>query len=125
MQQTRSKRLLLSDKLKALTHGDVEAAHSTSSTTSLHTRLPNLEFPRFDGDLKLWQSFWKQFSFHIDDTDLLIISKLTYLLSLLDNTVKDVVGVPHTSATYKRVVDLMKQRFGKSECIIRELQANS
>lgn len=27
-------------------------------------------------------------------------------------------GVPHTSSSYKTVVGLLKQRFGKTECII-------
>ena len=118
-QQARQKRLLCADKYKQLTEGDKNQGDSSSSTASLHARLPKLELPRFDGDLKQWHSFWEQFSSHIDDTDLPTISKLTYLLSLLDGTAKDVVeGVPHTSASYQTVVDLLKQRFGKSECII-------
>ncbi|KAK3880152.1 hypothetical protein Pcinc_015323 [Petrolisthes cinctipes] len=37
----------------------------------------------------------------------------------LDGTAKDVVeGVPHTSTSYRTVIDLLKQRFGKTECII-------
>lgn len=118
-QQARQKRLLCADKLKKLAEGDKDKSDSSSTTAPLHAKLPKLELPRFDGDLKQWQSFWEQFSSHIDDTELPTISKLTYLLSLLDGTAKDVVeGVPHTCASYKTVVDLLKQRFGKSECII-------
>ena len=118
-QQARQKRLLCADEYKQLTAGDQNTVDSTSTTASFHARLPKLKLSRFDGDLKQWQSFGEQFSSHIDDTELLTISKLTYLLSLLDGTAKDVVeGVPHTSNSYKTVVDLLKQRFGKSECIV-------
>ena len=41
------------------------------------------------------------------------------MLSLLDGPAKNAVeGVPHTSASYKTVVDLLRERFGKPECII-------
>ncbi|KAK3892369.1 hypothetical protein Pcinc_003777 [Petrolisthes cinctipes] len=116
-QRAKHMRLLCADKLKELTVGD--KVDSVSTIASLHARLPKLELPRFDGDLKQWQSFWEQFSSHIDNTELPTISKLTYLLSLLDGTAKDMVeGVPHTSTSYRTVIDLLKQRFGKTECII-------
>ncbi|KAK3894074.1 hypothetical protein Pcinc_002176 [Petrolisthes cinctipes] len=116
-QRAKHMRLLCADKLKEMTVGD--KVDSVSTIASLHARLPKLELPRFDGDLKQWQSFWEQFSSHIDDTELPTISKLTYLLSLLDGSAKDVVeGVPHTSTSYRTVIDLLKQRFGKTECII-------
>lgn len=75
--------------------------------------------PKFDGDITKCHSFWEQFSSHIDVAERPTVSTLTYPLSLLEGTVKDVVeGVPHTSASYKAVIDLLKQQFGKSECII-------
>ncbi|KAK3870957.1 hypothetical protein Pcinc_023865 [Petrolisthes cinctipes] len=123
-QRAKHMRLLCADKLKELTLDD--KVDSVSTIASLHARLPKLELPRFDGDLKHWQSFWEQFSSHIEDTELPTISKLTYLLSLLDGTAKDVVeGVPHTSASYKTVVDLLKQRFGKTACIYPRTRPSS
>ncbi|XP_068208330.1 uncharacterized protein [Palaemon carinicauda] len=90
-----------------------------STAASIHARLLKLEVPRFDGQMTQWQSFWDQFSSHIDDTELPVISKVAYLLSMLDSPEIDVVqGVPHTSAIYRTAVNLLKEKFGNSECII-------
>ena len=118
-QKARRTRLLCANRLKEISVPDKDKDSTDSETPSVHAKLPKLELPRFNGEITQWQSFWDQFSSHIDDTDLPIISKLTYLLSLLDGPAKDAVeGVPHTSASYKTVVDLLKERFGKPECII-------
>lgn len=85
---------------------------------SLQARLPKLELPKFSGDITQWQSFWDHFS-HIYETDLPVISKLTYLLSLVDGSTKDVVqGILHTSDSYKVVTKLLTQCYGRPERII-------
>ena len=118
-QKARQTRLLCANRLKEISAPDKDKDSTDSETPSVQAKLPKLELPRFNGEITQWQSFWDQFSSHIDDTDLPIISKLTYLLSLLDGPAKDAVeGVPHTSASYKTVVDLLRERFGKPECII-------
>ncbi|XP_068235740.1 uncharacterized protein [Palaemon carinicauda] len=119
--RARQTRLRCANRLKDISAAGIsdDDRGSSASTASIHARLPKLELPRFDGEITQWQSFWDQFSSHIDNTELPVISKLTYLLSLLDGPAKDVVqGVPHTSASYRTVVDLLKERFGKSVCII-------
>ena len=106
-------------RLKEISAHDKDKDSTDSEALSVQAKLPKLELPRFNGKITQWQSFWDQFSSHIDDTDLPIISKLTYLLSLLDGPAKDAVdGLPHTSASYKTVIDLLKERFGKPGCII-------
>ena len=118
-QKARQTRLLCANRLKEISAPDKDKDSTDSEAPSVQAKLPKLELPRFNGEITQWQSFWDQFSSHIDDTDLPIISKLTYLLSLLDGPAKDAVeGVPHTSASYKTVVDLLRERFGKPECII-------
>ena len=118
-QKASQTRLLCANRLKEISAPDKDKDSTDSETPSVQAKLPKLELPKFNGKITQWQSFWDQFSSHIDDTDLPIISKLTYLLSLLDGAGKDAVeGVPHTSASYKTVVNLLKERFGKPECII-------
>ena len=117
-QKARQTRLLCANRLKEISAHDKDKDSTDSEAPSVQAKLPKLELPRFNGEITQWQSFWDQLSSHIDDTDLPSISKLTYLLSLLDGPAKDAVeGVPHTSASYKTVVDLLKERFGKPECI--------
>ncbi|XP_068228016.1 uncharacterized protein [Palaemon carinicauda] len=119
--RSRQTRLRCANSLKDISAAGIsdDDRGSPASTASIHARLPKLELPRFDGVITQWQSFWDLFSSHIDNTELPVISKLTFLLSLLDGPAKDVVqGVPHTSASYRTVVDLLKERFGKSVCII-------
>ena len=106
-------------KIREMTAADKDSTESSSSISAVNVKLPKLELPKFNGEITQWQSFWEQFSSHIDDTELPVISKLTYLLSLLEGPARNVVqGVPHTSASYKTVVDLLKERFGKTERII-------
>ena len=62
--------------------GSVSGKSSQESDVT-NVKLPKLELPKFDGEVTHWQSFWDQFSSHIDATDLPVISKFTYLMSLL------------------------------------------
>ena len=58
------------------------------------------------------QSFWDQFSSHVDNSDILVINKFSYLTSLLEGGAKSVIlGLSHTS-------DLLKERFERSERMI-------
>ena len=82
-------------------------------------KLPKLELPKFSGDVTLWQSFWDQFTSHIDSSSMSDISKFSYLSSLLEGDAKKVVmGLPHTSDNYKAACDLLKERYGRKERII-------
>ena len=84
-----------------------------------NVKLPKLELPKFNGEVTHWQSFWDQFSSHIDATDLPVISKFTYLMSLLEGEAKNVVkGLAHTSANYPVACKLLKERYDKPERII-------
>lgn len=90
-----------------------------SSGHSLGARLPQLRIPIFDGDILNWTSFIDQFNAVVDQSDLPIITKFTYLRSLLaGDALKCVSGFSLTEANYKLVLDLLKERFGKPENII-------
>lgn len=63
--------------------------------------------------------FWDPIASHIDATYLPVISKFTYLLSLLEGDARNVVlGLAHTSVNYPVACDLLKEHYGKSERII-------
>lgn len=110
--------MLAKKRLQELQKGDDDNA-SLSSGGSLAVKLPKLELPKFYGDVTEWQSFWDQFSSHIDNTDLPDISKFSYLLSLLEGEATVCVqGLSLTTVNYKIACDLLKERFGRSEQII-------
>ncbi|XP_050706794.1 uncharacterized protein LOC126992176 [Eriocheir sinensis] len=92
---------------------------TSTSGKSPEVKLPKLELPKFKGDVTEWVSFWDQFSSHIDDTEIPVISKFTYLVSLLEGEAKSVVqGLSHTSANYSIACDLLKERYNRPERII-------
>ncbi|KAK3892841.1 hypothetical protein Pcinc_003312 [Petrolisthes cinctipes] len=97
------------------TLGDTDSRDSDVT----NVKLPKLELPKFNGEVTQWQSFWDQFSSHIDATDLPVISKFTYLMSLLEGDAKNVVnGLAHTCANYSVACGLLKERYNKPERII-------
>ena len=54
-------------------------------------KLPKLVISKFDGSFMDWPRFWGQFSEAIDKSTIAPISKLTYLLELLEPKVKHTV----------------------------------
>ncbi|XP_042892723.1 uncharacterized protein LOC122266866 [Penaeus japonicus] len=112
-------RILAEAKVKELVAADAQDIVSQDSQAAVNVKLPKLELPKFSGDVIQWQSFWDQFISHIDATDIPVISKYAYLLSLLEGDAKNVVkGLAHTSANYQVACDLLKERYGRKERII-------
>ncbi|XP_042890905.1 uncharacterized protein LOC122265587 [Penaeus japonicus] len=107
-------RILAEAKVKELVAADAQDVVSQDSQAAV-----NVKLPKFSGDVIQWQSFWDQFISHIDATDIPVISKYAYLLSLLEGDAKNVVkGLAHTSANYQVACDLLKERYGRKERII-------
>lgn len=52
-------------------------------TRKPRVKLPQLELPRFDGDIKQWPAFKNIFYASVDSVDLPLVSKLQYLKSAL------------------------------------------
>ena len=109
----------LSELLKKDKSDDGNGSDMSASSTNTKVKLPKLELPKFTGEVTEWQSFWDQFKSHIDDSDIPVISKFSYLVSLLEEEAKSVIqGFSLTSANYKTACDLLKERFGRPERII-------
>ncbi|XP_066964289.1 uncharacterized protein [Macrobrachium rosenbergii] len=56
---------------------------SVSSKEKSEVKSRRLELPKYSGDLTEWQSFWERFDALVDQSELLVISKFSYLQSLL------------------------------------------
>lgn len=118
----RAPRILAAQKLVDIVKEQAEANPTEQGSTGKslsNVRLPSLELPKFSGELTEWQSFWDRFVALVDDSDIPVISKFSYLLSLLDGEAKSVIkGLALTTANYAVACTMLKERFGRSERII-------
>jgi hypothetical protein len=82
-------------------------------------KLPKLELPKFSGDVCEWQSFKDQFVATVDNSDLPDVTKLTYLLSLLEDQPKRVIeGLSITNDNYAVALKLLDERYERKEQVI-------
>ncbi|XP_064470062.1 uncharacterized protein LOC135384806 [Ornithodoros turicata] len=98
-------------------HGQGGGDYSTLETT---VKLPKLEIPRFNGDLRNWNSFWDQFDSTINSNQSIAkVDKFKYLRSYLtDKAATAVSGLSLTAENYDIALDLLKERFSKKSLII-------
>lgn len=95
--------------------GSVRSYTSTISTA----RLPKLELPKFNGEPSKWPEFWGQFKANIHTADLPVITKFSYLQSLLNGDAKAAIqGMSLTADNYSIAVSLLERRFGRKENIV-------
>ena len=99
---------------------DANADNRTNvSNSHVDVKLPKLNLPKFSGDVLQWPSFWDQFSVTVHDTDLPVVSKFTYLMSLLEGEPKQAIhGLSLTTDHYTIACKILKDRFGRKETII-------
>ena len=73
----------------------------------------------FSGNVIEWQTFWGQFSATVDSTALPVVSKFTYLRSLLDGEAKQAIeGLSIINDHYKTACSILKERYRHNERII-------
>ena len=85
-------------------------------------RLPKLNLPTFDGNILCWQEFWDVFNSSVHEQEIPNVTKFSYLKSTLCGTAANAIhGISITNDNYKTAIDLLKERFGKSEVIIETL----
>nr|XP_027223343.1 uncharacterized protein LOC113815478 [Penaeus vannamei] len=105
--------------MKRANDGSDSDKGSVSSMSTSDAKLPKLELPKYDGDLTQWQSFWDRFTASIDRTDIPVITKFTYLQSVLQGKALSAIrGVTLTVPNYKVACDILKNRFGRPQIII-------
>ena len=82
-------------------------------------KLPKIQLPSFSGDVTEWQTFWDQYEATIDKSELPVISKFTYLRSLLKGeALQCIQGLSMTALHYSSACDILKERYGRKERII-------
>ena len=94
-------------------------AESSHGRQQVHAKLPRLELQPFGGDYTEWQSFWDKFEAIVHKTEVPVISKFSYLQSLLkDEALTAIAGLSLTEANYEAARTLLQERFGRPERII-------
>ena len=112
-------RVNAASKLLELTQSDQDAADKSTCVSAADVKLPKLTLPKFSGDVLEWQSFWDQFKVNVHDSDLPVVSKFSYLLSLLQGEAKQAVqGLSMTSDHYKTACKILEDWYGRIERII-------
>jgi len=113
----RARKLLM--KLSMKKDADDDVASIASSTRTPDVKLPKLVLPTFSGNVLQWQSWWDQFCAVIHNGMLPVITKFTYLKSLLEGEALEVIhGLSLTEAHYLLACDLLQKRYGRREKII-------
>lgn len=88
--------------------------------THITVKLPKLQIPKYNRELRSWETFWNQFDLTIHrNTSLSNISKFRYLRSYLVGKAQVAIkGLQMTEDNYSITVDVLKQRFGRKDLII-------
>ena len=118
-EKARVSRVNAASKLLELTQSDQDAVDKSTCVSTADVKLPKLTLPKFSGDVLEWQSFWDQFKVNVHHSDLPVVSKFSYLLSLLQGEAKQAVqGLSMTSDHYKTACKILEDRYGRTERII-------
>ncbi|CAG7831255.1 unnamed protein product, partial [Allacma fusca] len=84
-------------------------------------RLPKLEIQKFGSDLKEWLCFWSLFKKIHEDEDVDSEDKFQYLLQAIipGSRARELIdSYPPTAANYPKVVESLKQRFGRDDLLV-------
>ena len=118
-EKARVSRVNATSKLLELTQSEQDAVDKSTCVSTADVKLPKLTLPKFSGDVLEWQSFWDQFKVNVHDSDLPVVSKFSYMLSLLQGEAKQAVqGLSVTSDHYKTACKILEDRYGRTERII-------
>ena len=92
-----------------------QAAVAGVETALAASRLPNLDLPRFNGDVFYWQQFIDAYMAHIGrNKKIPLVDKFTHLIRLLDDDAKAAVrSFQLTADNYQPALDHLKERFGR------------
>lgn len=107
----------------------VSAVGSNSIVTGRRKfKLPRIELPKFDGNIRDWLPFWGQFSKIDRDPDIDDSDKIQYLIqsTVAGSRARQLVeSFPAIGENYKKVINVLKSRFGRDdlqiEVYIREM----
>lgn len=83
-------------------------------------RLPKLTLPKFRGEITKFRGCWESFQSAVhNNSDLTEIDKFNYLYSLLEGPgLRAIQGLAITAENYKSAIDILNERFGKTQQVI-------
>ena len=83
-------------------------------------KLPKINLPTFDGNVLSWQPYYQSIKVSVvDNPSLADVQKLEYLMrSLKGSAAKAVKGFAVVQASYKPVLEILKERFGYTRVIL-------
>ena len=99
---------------------------SSNGSYAMSVTLPKIQLPKFNGDITKFPAFWQSFE-HASYTKeaVSLISKLNYLLSLLEGPAyRAVEGFNLQEENYENVVEIIKSRFGNQQQIVNVYMQN-
>ena len=90
---------------------------------STRPKLPKLHLPKFTGDVTKFRTFWDSYESAIHrNPELSPIDKFNYLRALLDGPAASAIqGLNLSDANYTAAVELIKERYGKTQQTISAL----
>uniref|UniRef100_A0AC35EVD8 Peptidase A2 domain-containing protein n=1 Tax=Panagrolaimus sp. PS1159 TaxID=55785 RepID=A0AC35EVD8_9BILA len=100
-------------------------ANITTPSIPPSLKISSLNIQKFNGDYLKWKTFWQRFEINVDNHSFSKVEKLDALIGLLEGIALDeVAGFEITEENYDTVVDTLKNRFGNSKLILKELHNN-
>lgn len=92
---------------------------SESTYKKPNVKLPQLELPKFDGDMRQWPAFKNIFNASVDKTDLPMVNKLQYLKTALTGEAAGLIAsLLITDENYVKAIDILTQRYENKTLIV-------
>ena len=106
------------EEINEVSNPIANASLPTSSTA--RPRLPKLTLPKLRGEITKFLGFWESFQSAVhNNSDLTEIDKFNYLYSLLEGPgLRAIQGIAITAENYKSAIDILNERFGKTQQVI-------
>jgi len=97
-----------------------DAPSTSSNERNQGVRLPKISLPRFKGDVTKFQHFWQSFRCAVHENQCPSdVHKLNYLVNSLEGQAyKALEGLKIREENYGMAIQLLKERFGKTQHII-------
>ncbi|XP_071044448.1 uncharacterized protein [Parasteatoda tepidariorum] len=99
---------------------DSESVCEFKSNDYLRVKLPKMTINKFYGDVNNWLTFWNSYESAIHNNKCLDkVEKFHYLKAHLSGTaLSSIEGLPISDTTYDTAIDLLKNRFAKTDLLI-------
>lgn len=86
------------------------------------SKLPKLELPKFNGNIKDWLSWWSQVKKINDEPSIWNEDKMQYLQQAMISescSYELVKSFPLTNENYEKTITSLKNRFGRDDLIVK------